>query len=110
MTKRTDDKGFPFANDPIKVDAIAGVIAAHVICEVDPSGGTKLSSKVESDPEYSGLTNSEYWLAVMDATNRINAYALTEFTKLITDKDDDDDWGGIEAHLEAMRASETAKS
>ena len=91
MSNRTNEKGFPYSNDPVKVAAIAEVIAKHLIAEVEPGRVSSLELAIEEHSEYDGLKNGEFWLAVMKASTDLHEHALQKFTHLITDKDECDD-------------------
>lgn len=93
MSNRTNEKGFPYSNDHVKVAAIASVIAERLIEAVDPGyiEPTPLGLAIEAHAEYDGLRNSEFWLSVMRASAALQDHAFEKFTHLVTDRDEDQD-------------------
>ncbi|MCW5706773.1 hypothetical protein [Shinella sp.] len=91
---RKDEQGFPYAHDPIRINAIGDFIGETLIEMSGPGSITeaKLELLIEGHKEYSGMTNGEYWLAIMHAAAVLQAFALDKFTHLITDRDGDDDY------------------
>lgn len=49
-----------------------------------------LSLELEKLPEYKGLTNSEYWLAMVSGLSVAKDKAFAEFLKLQEEADEDD--------------------
>lgn len=90
---RKDERGFPYAHDPIKVRAIGDFIGETLVemakpGEIEPS---HLEQVIETHPEYSGMTNGEYWLVLAHAATKLQAFAFEKFTHLIADRDDEDE-------------------
>jgi len=75
----------------VKVDAIAGLIAKHLLAEIEPGTSTPLETAIEKHPEYDGMTNGEFWLAVIKASTVLHEHAIQKFTHMITDKNECDD-------------------
>lgn len=90
---RTDEQGFPYANDPIKVRSIGDFIGETLIEMATPGkiDQAKLEVIIETHPEYDGLCNGEYWLALAHAATKLQAFAFDKFTHLITDRDEDEE-------------------
>lgn len=91
---RKDEQGFPYANDPIKVRSIGDFIGETLIEMASPGlmEQAKLELIIETHPEYDGMRNGEYWLALAHAATKVQAFAFEKFTHLITDRDEGDDY------------------
>lgn len=90
---RKDDRGFPYAHDPIKINAIGDFIGETLIEMATPGKieQARLEVIIETHPEYDGLCNGEYWLALAHAATKLQAFAFDKFTHLITERDDEDE-------------------
>jgi len=92
MSKRTNENGFPYINDGKKIEEISIALTHHFERQVMtsspvPSG---FEDAIADHPEFEGLTNGEYWLAVARAFGVMQQLAMDRFYSLVTDRDDED--------------------
>lgn len=71
------------ANDMMRINLISGEIVENVSALLNPENDQAyLQQMIESNDGYNGLTNSEYYLAVMMACANLHAQAFEKFTSL----------------------------
>lgn len=94
MTKRTNEKGFPYVNDPVRISAVSESFADSLWSKIvgDMAFQEPLLDAIHGHKEYkAGMNNSEFWLSLARAFGLLQQRSLERMTSLIADKDSEED-------------------